>query len=430
MMPPIAACSLFTDGIILEHFTGYFSPSSTYMNLRSSSPYWLLRHGIIRSYPSLDRDIQADVAIMGGGISGALVAWQLQKAGLTTAVFDRRHTATGSTAASTALLQYEIDTPLHELCGMVGEKNATRSYLLCRDAIHRLKEICDELNEPGVFRYRPSFQYASFKSHVKDLEKEFTLRQQAGIELEWMDGSDVRRLFGFDKPAGLFSRDGAEADAYRITHAIFKKFIERGGSIYDNTEITDIRHGSRGVELKTHENFRVKAKHLVIACGYESQQYLPFTVQKLHSTFALASEPFRAPNFWHRNALIWETATPYLYMRTTSDNRIIVGGKDSPFTNPRHRDRALNSKAKALEEAFAALFPDLDFKTDFKWVGNFASTKDGLPYIGSVRQRPHTSFALGFGGNGITFSVLAADMIRDKLTGKKNKDEAIFSFDR
>jgi len=429
-MPCVTYYRILTDGIILERLRPYLSSSSTNMNLRSPSPYWLLRHGIIRSYPSLDKDIRADVAIMGGGISGALVAWQLQQAGLTTVVFDRRHTATGSTAASTALLQYEIDTPLHKLCGMVGEKNATRSYLLCRDAIHRLKEICDQLEEPGVFRYRPSFQYASFQSHVKDLEKEFSLRQQAGIELQWLDSSDVKRLFGFDKPAGPLSREGAEADAYRITHAIFKKFIAIGGRVYDNTAITHIRHETRGVELKTNENFRVKARHLVIACGYESEQYLPFTVQQLHSTFALASEPFRTADFWHRNALIWETATPYLYMRTTTDNRIIVGGKDSPFTNPARRDRALNTKVKALEASFASLFPDLNMKTDFKWVGNFASTKDGLPYIGSVRQRPHTSFALGFGGNGITFSVLAADMIRDKLTGVKNKDEAIFSFDR
>lgn len=400
------------------------------MNLRSPAPYWLLRHGIIRSYPSLDQDIHVDVAVMGGGISGALVAWQLQQAGIRTAVFDRRHTATGSTAASTALLQYEIDTPLHKLCGLVGEKNAVRSYLLCRNAIHRLKAICDDLDEPGLFRYRPSFQYASYKSHVSNLEKEFVLRQQAGIALEWLDAPDIYRLFGFDKPAGLFSAEGAEADAYRITHAIFKKFIAAGGAVYDNTEITAIRHERGNVKLKTKDNCHITAKHLVIACGYESQQYLPFTIQQLHSTYAIASEPFNSDGFWHRSALIWETAVPYLYMRSTSDNRIIIGGKDSPFTNPQRRDRALATKAKALEAAFVSLFPDLNFKTDFKWVGNFASTKDGLPYIGSIRQRPRTSFALGFGGNGITFSVLAADIIRDQLKGIKNKDADIFSFDR
>ena len=87
-------------------------------------------------------------------------------------------------------------------------------------------------------------------------------------------------------------------------------------------------------------------------------------------------------------------------------------------------------KTKSLERSFAKLFPQIEFKTDFKWAGTFASTKDGLPFIGSIRQRPHTYFALGFGGNGITFSAIAADLIKDLLAGKKNKDAAIFHFDR
>ena len=175
---------------------------------------------------------------------------------------------------------------------------------------------------------------------------------------------------------------------------------------------------------------KIRAKKLVIACGYESQKYIPFKVQELQSTFAIASEPFQEKNFWYRNALIWETQTPYLYLRTTTDKRIIVGGKDIPFTNPNKRDLLIPQKAKSLEESFAKLFPEIEFKTDFKWAGTFASTKDGLPFIGPIRQRPHTYFALGFGGNGITFSVIAAVIIRDMLTGKKNKDADIFKFDR
>ena len=87
-------------------------------------------------------------------------------------------------------------------------------------------------------------------------------------------------------------------------------------------------------------------------------------------------------------------------------------------------------KSKSLERSFTKLFPEITFKTDFRWAGTFASTKDGLPYIGSIRQRPHTYFALGFGGNGITFSAIAAGIIKDMLIGKKNKDAEIFKFDR
>jgi glycine/D-amino acid oxidase-like deaminating enzyme len=400
------------------------------MDLRSPYPYWLLRHGIINSYPSLQKNIKTDVAVIGAGISGALVAWELTRAGYNVTVVDRRHAGTGSTAASTALLQYEIDKPLHELMGLVGEKNAVRSYILCRNAIYELEKICRSLKAEGLFKLKPSFQYASFESHVKNLEKEYRLRQHAGFDLQWMDEVTIKRKFGFSKPAGLLSVDGAEADAYRITHLLLSSCIDSGATILDNTEVTAIHHQKSGVELKTSTDCTITAKKLVIACGYESQRYIPQQVQQLQTTFAIVSEPYTSKDSWYKNALIWETRKPYLYLRTTDDQRVLLGGKDVKGSDPKRRNEWLPRKAKDLERSFAELFPDLQFKTDFKWAGTFASTKDGLPYIGSIPERPDTYFALGFGGNGVTFSVIAAQMIRDLLEGKKNKDTAIFSFTR
>jgi len=205
----------------------------------------------------------------------------------------------------------------------------------------------------------------------------------------------------------------------------------RGGlHVFANTEVTAIQHQKKGVELLTETGKKIKAKKLVIACGYESQRYIPFRVQRLKSTFAIISEPFVSKNFWFRNSLIWETRNPYLYLRTTDDQRVIIGGKDVKISDPYLRDKMLSTKARALERSFCELFPHIPFKTDFKWAGSFASTKDGLPYIGSIRQRPHTYFALGFGGNGITFGLLAGQIIRDILDQKKNEGADIFSFNR
>jgi glycine/D-amino acid oxidase-like deaminating enzyme len=277
---------------------------------------------------------------------------------------------------------------------------------------------------------KPSLQFASSKKDVTDLKKEYRLRQKAGFAIQWLEEDQVTKKFGFSKSAGLLSKDGAEADAYKITHSLLKNCISKGLQVYDNTEVTDIRHHKNEVELMTANKKRIRAKKLVIACGYESQQYIPQKVQELQATYAIASEPYEQKTFWYKNALIWETATPYLYLRTTSDNRIIIGGKDIPFSNPNKRDSLLNQKTKSLERSFTKLFPQIPFKTDFKWTGTFAATKDGLPYIGSIRQRPNTYFALGFGGNGITFSSIAANIINDLLAGKKNNDSAIFKFDR
>ena len=169
---------------------------------------------------------------------------------------------------------------------------------------------------------------------------------------------------------------------------------------------------------------------MIIACGYESQKYLSKKVEISNSTYAIISEPFEEQKFWYKNAMIWETADPYLYIRRTDDNRLIIGGKDDTFYNPAKRDEKLAKKAEALQNDFCKLFPTIKFKTDFSWAGYFGKTKDGLPYIGTVSERPHTYFALGFGGNGIIFSVMAAELITNILSGKKTPDMNIFSFER
>src|SRR5882724_3014828 len=115
------------------------------MNLYEQNPYWLMKDGLVAHYPSLDKNLSIDVAIMGAGISAALTAWYLRNSGLSVAVFDKRHVGMGSTAASTAFLQCEIDTPLTELCGYVGEQHAVKSYQLCREAIYTIDHICKTL---------------------------------------------------------------------------------------------------------------------------------------------------------------------------------------------------------------------------------------------------------------------------------------------
>nr|WP_315822234.1 FAD-dependent oxidoreductase [Paraflavitalea speifideiaquila] len=206
------------------------------------------------------------------------------------------------------------------------------SYLLCRQAIYDLQEVCQQLPTKSAFTLRPSFQFASYNNDVKGLEKEYLLRKRAGFNLQLLSETEISHLFGFSKPAGLLSADGGAVEAYELTHALLKHGQDKGMLVYDNTLVTGLDFEENGVVLQTEWGYKVKAKQLVIACGYESHQYLPKKIEKLHSTYSIISEPFNATDYWHQNALIWETANPYLYMRITADQRILVGGKDDPFT--------------------------------------------------------------------------------------------------
>jgi glycine/D-amino acid oxidase-like deaminating enzyme len=237
-------------------------------------------------------------------------------------------------------------------------------------------------------------------------------------------------MFSFKRPAALLSDDAAEVDPYRLTHQLLAEAAERGLRVFERTEVVKHQASATGTTSETQQGCKVTARHVVFATGYESVEFLPRWVATLKSTFAFVSKPLASFDGWWEQCLIWETARPYLYLRTTPDGRALMGGEDIPFRDPGHRDRLLPRKSAKLVASFREMFPGIDLEVAHSWAGTFAETKDGLAYIGSVREFPRYLFALGFGGNGITYGAIAAEIIRDQLLRRPNAAARLFRFDR
>jgi len=400
------------------------------MDLRSGSAFWPKKNGLLANYPALKEDETCDVVVLGGGITGALVAHSLIEEGVETVLLDKRDIGTGSTAASTALLQYEIDTELTELADRVGAFGAVRAYRLGLEAIERVKELVKKLGDDCGLAARESLYLASKKSHVAKLEREYECRRQFGFDVDYLSANDIQARFPFEAPAAILSRGDAEIDVFRFTHFLMGYCRARGLRAYDRTEMTQTCRRAGRVLVRTDRGFTVSARSIVFATGYESQEYLRQKAGSLHSTFAAISEPLDPFPPWPGRCLIWETARPYFYLRTTADDRVLIGGGDVPDATEHRRDGMIRRKTKALVRRFDRLFPGVDFEVAYAWAGTFGETKDGLAYIGQSPERPHDYFALGYGGNGITMSVVAARLIVDLYLGRDNPDARIFSFGR
>lgn len=400
------------------------------MDLRSGYPFSLIKSGLVTDYPKLENDIRTEVVIMGGGISGALTAFCLVMNNVPCVVIDGRSIGLGSTCASTSLLQYEIDTPLFRLKEMVGEANATRAYWLCYEAIDKLAQIAKVVGFPE-FKKKKSLYYAAAKKDIAFLKQEFKARKEAGFAVQYLKEEEMTAVAGIQAPAAILSDQAAETNAYLFTHYLHLFGIKKGLQVFDRSPVTAIHHHARSVELQTANGKKIRAKKLIYATGYEAVQYIDKPIVKLLSTYAVASEPLsQALPFWKNDMLLWNTARPYLYMRTTPDRRILVGGRDEDFYSPGKRDKLLKVKAKALTKDFQKIFPSLPFIPEFSWTGTFGSTRDGLPFIGKYKKLINSYFALGFGGNGITFSLIAAEMIAAEICGNRTKDTQLFSFNR
>ena len=400
------------------------------MDLRSGHPFWLLKNGLLADYPSLKHNESCEVAVIGGGITGALAAYYLVQEGVETVLVDKRDIGGGSTAASTALLQYEIDTELHDLIGSVGEAHAVRSYRLGLEAIDTIERLCGELRDDCGFERKTSLYLASRKSDVSKLRKEYDTRKAFGFHVEYLEARDLESRASFAAPGAILSYGDAQVDPFRLTHRLIQAAQTQGLRVYDRCEVCKVEPAENGVVLNAGSGFRIKGRRVVFATGYESHQYLKQSVGVLKSTFALISEPFDNFEGWPDRSLIWESARPYFYLRTTSDGRAIVGGEDVPYATAHKNDQLIASKTRKLQRRFADMFPRLDLEVSYTWAGTFGETEDGLAYIGQTPEFPHAYFALGYGGNGITFSIIAAKIITDLHLGRPNPDADIFRFDR
>jgi glycine/D-amino acid oxidase-like deaminating enzyme len=400
------------------------------LRLRSSSPFWPIKDGVVSNYPPVKNDLSCEVAVVGGGLCGAMVAHHLGEAGIHTVLVDKREIGLGSTAASTALLLYEVDMHLSDLIRLRGEDEAVRSYKACLESVLEAENIARTLG--SGFENKKSLYFASTKSDVAGLQREYETRRKHGFDVDYLDSSDITKEFSFERPAALLSGREGQVDPFLLTRSLLDSERSRGNvEPFDMTEVVTFQPSERGVLLGTDRGFRIVARKVVFATGFETVRFLKRKVVKLKSSFAIATEPI--PEFvgWgFDRCLIWETARPYLYLRTTRDGRIIAGGEDEDFVNPARRDRMISRKANRLLSRVKTMFPRMDIEAAYAWAGTFGETDDSLPYIGELPEFPNAYFALCYGANGTNFAVLAANIIRDLYLGRSNPNANLFRFGR
>ena len=277
------------------------------MDLKSNEPFWLVKNGIISSYPSLKNDESCDVLIIGGGITGSLIAHQMLKDGHKTILIDKREIANGSTSATTSMLQYEIDVPLYELIEKIGEKGAVESYEACSKSIDDLAKISKEIKSKAGFEKKDSLYFASKKKDVSWLQKEFEARKNAGFKVKWLEPEQISKKFGLQKTfGGILSEQGASIDAFKFAHELLDFNAKKGLKIFDKTEMKSVKYHKTFNEVLTTENHRIKAKKIIYCIGYESKSLIKEDFVKLKSTFAVVSEIDEKNVEKFGNTLFWK----------------------------------------------------------------------------------------------------------------------------
>lgn len=405
--------------------------------LRYGRPLWLTGSGHAppaRTYPRFRGTSTCDVVIVGGGITGALAAVAFASEGIHVLLLERGCVGCGSTSASSALLLQEPDHSLADLTERYGPASSRRIWQLGHDGVRELIRTlrrhhieCDLVERDAVY-------YATNARAAEQLRRELRFRSRAGFDGEWLTPGALRRVAGVAGRGAIRTSGNAQFDPYKACRGLIRVAEAAGANIYERSSVTRIRRTRDGVRIHTPHG-RIDASRVVIATGYATRQFRPLAGRfRMYRTYVLVTRPLNHDERLEvglGEVMVWDTDRPYHYARWTPDHRLLVGGADRPVVRGQSRSRTFHAATRQLRVDFEQLLPALaDIGIEMAWEGLFAMTPDSLPYIGPHWKYPKHLFALGYGGNGMTFGSLASRVLLEHWRGEPSLDHRLFRFGR
>ena len=402
------------------------------MNLQSGKYYWPTTFPDAPSYPELNENVSCDVLIIGGGSSGAQCAYYLANTNLDVIVIEKSTIGSGSTSSNTALIQYSGEKMFTELINTFGEDYVTKHLKLLKEAVDEIEEASKKCKIDCEFNRRDTLYAASCAEDVEKLKKEYEFLKRHNCELTFLTKEEIEEKYPFSRDAAIYSYNDAEINPFRFTHALLDYAAGKGIRVYEHTEMNGHYYDKelKRMIVSTKNGCSIQARHVIFAAGYEGTEIKKEKMASFVSTFTVTTNPIANLSEWYNRTLIWETARPYIYMRTTNDNRIIIGGLDDNTNYPDDRDSKLINKKNKLIEELNKRFPTINAQADYYLCAFYGGIVDGIPIIGKYEEYPNCYFLFAFGDNGTVYSQLLSKIIVKDIVEGSSPDVSLYLQDR
>ena len=402
--------------------------------LRIGTSYWVDQFaGTAPRHPRLKGAHQVNIAVIGGGITGCLTAHAFVSAGFSVLLLEANRIGRGSTAASTALLMQEPDIDLRDLAARYGSARAREIWRESAKSVRGLVALIRRLRINASLQDVRSVYWTPAADVATDLQRELARRRAAGFGGRWLNPAGLARQTGIAGAGGILTHGNALVDPYRACLGLAQHVHTAGVKIYEHSPVRRVRPTSGGVTIEL-DGGEVSAEWATVATGYATPEFKPLAGRfRMSSTYVITTAPIdrRLQQQLGAGVMWWDADTPYHYARWTPDRRLLFGGRDIPQVPERLRASALSEQTELLRTDLGRVYPRLeDTRVDYAWDGLFATTRDGLPFIGKHRRYPRQLFALGYGGNGMTFGFLAAQVLRRTVNGTLTDVDRFLGFRR
>lgn len=382
-----------------------------------------------KQYEYLTENINTEVIIIGGGVTGAILGHYFSKNNINCVILEKGRIGHGSTSITTSLLQYELDSNAMELKEFTTVENIIKSYKLGLKALDEIQEFIDKYGNRCDYKKVDSFLYTAKELEKKEMKEEYSFRKEAGLPVEYIHKDN--NPFLFDVKGGVLGKGGgAVLDPYKFTHHLMEVSCKNGLRVYENTEVVDVKYSTVGVIVETVYGYKVKGKIVIIATGYNTGLFTKRAFGTKTTTFNIGTRPINNIEDIYKNVVFRDNRDPYNYFRTTRDNRLLIGGEDINFVPDIFNEELCCKSYEILEQRLKNLFPNLNIEVEYRYCGAFASTKDNLGFIGKDPCNSKLWYCLGYGANGILFAILGGLMLSKLYSGEEDKDMQLFLVDR
>jgi glycine/D-amino acid oxidase-like deaminating enzyme/nitrite reductase/ring-hydroxylating ferredoxin subunit len=361
------------------------------------------------TFPPLMADIEVDVVVVGGGITGLTCALLLADAGRSVALVEARRIGSGVSHRSTAHLTAAVDSRYVAIESDFGKEGARLVARSSGAAIQKVGQLAAALSIPCNFTRRPGFLYTETDRDVEMLVKEHAAAERAGLGVELLPSAPLP----FPTKRAVRFPEQAQMHIQRYLGGLAVAAQAKGARIYEGTRVLTIEDGEP-CRVHLDSGSTVRAKHVFVATHAPLNRVFLQTKIAAYRSYVLAF----SGNAAAADGLFWDTADPYHYFSSHDVDGapwLIIGGED-------HKTGTIaetGSRFDALQAWAKERIPSVESPT-FRWSAQVEESVDGLPFIGRNSMSQHVFVATGFGGNGTTFGTIAAMIVTDLVLGRAN----------
>lgn len=388
------------------------------MELHKGETFWH-QTGEEADYLTMNNDDNAEVVIIGAGMTGAMIAYELLKDDVDVVLLDKGIPGYGSSDGNTGIIQYNSDNSLYEMINEHGEQRAVDFYRMSIEGITLLHQIAGELKEDVGYAPKNSLYLCAKEEHEPKLQKMVETLKMYDFPAELLNREELKQEYNLEAFGAMKTSFDLELNPFKWIQAVHRSNLARGARVYKNVEMINVIPDEKGGYIvQTKNGHRVTTKVVIYAIGY-AEDIIP-EVEPLverNSTFSVVTEKMEV--FWGERALVWDSAEPYLYFHSTDDGRVIAGGRDKDGMKFISQEKIDIENEKILAK-IKNYFPAFEAKPYTMWQSIFGISKDGIPFIDKRKSMENQYFALGYGGNGTCYAAIAAILLRSALKGEKH----------